>query len=166
MFPPWQRVSARRHCDNRNIRRNALGGTATPHLQSWHGAKRFSPVLSTKRPWEGKYLQPTRKFNFLCNDGWTCIRKLLLKMQEAAGATATMYGGAGRICRKIGGTFWKKNNVISRKSGLYSNWYRTYLLYGAVILIVLRERWVRSQSNMIIAPSYTRKCGSKKDISF
>jgi len=47
--PPWQCTSAHCFCDNRNTGGNALGSTATPHLYSWPGTKRFTPVWSTER---------------------------------------------------------------------------------------------------------------------
>jgi formamidopyrimidine-DNA glycosylase len=51
------------------------------------------------------------KLNFLCNDGWTSNHKLFCKgHHEAVQAMATVYKGAGRICRKIGITVEKVCN--------------------------------------------------------
>jgi hypothetical protein len=53
-----------------------------------------------------KYLEPTMKLNFLCNDGWAINHKLLWKGHiEAARATATVCQGSGRRWREIGITF-------------------------------------------------------------
>jgi hypothetical protein len=51
-----------------------------------------------------KNLEPTMKWNFLYNDGWTTNRKLFVKSDRTK---ATVYKGTWRICWKVGITLKK-----------------------------------------------------------
>jgi hypothetical protein len=49
----------------------------------------------------------------MCKDIWTSNNEFFWKEHnEAARAMATVYRGLGRICRKIGITFWKKKSDL------------------------------------------------------
>jgi hypothetical protein len=61
----------------------------------------------------GKRYRTDSELKFFSKDIWTSNHKLFMKgTYLGARATVTVYRGSGRICRKIGITFWKKNVII------------------------------------------------------